>query len=261
MPKGITGILAKLSAKLSYLIPVNIVCCAEAAKESHIEAGYDEQQCIVIHNGLDTELYIPDEKKRRQFRHLINVGNHEFVIGMVARYAPIKGHVNLLKALNKLVTDPALQGYNIKLVLIGRGVKEAGALQPFLTSPELKMHIIILNEQYDIWNVMPSFDLFCLPSESEGFPNVVAEAMSCGVPSIVTDVGDAALIVNAPDMVVPPLQPKALACQILKFIQLPLSDKRALSFKARGDIQSRFTVERSWSSYQDLYTKIIECYK
>ena len=258
LPNGMTGILAKLSANLSHLSPVTIVCCAEAAKKSHIKAGYNDQKIKVIHNGIDTKLFKNDAESRVLFRKKINVTKDEFIIGMIGRYAPIKGHLNMLQTFLHLIQNIEPKKNNLRLVLIGREVKEAVTLQSMLSMPELKGRITILDEQAEIWKVIPGLDLLCLPSISEGFPNVVAEAMSCGVPAVVTDVGDAALIVSNSNMVAPPRKSHALASSLLRYIQLSSSEKRAVSSDVRVLIDTRFSLTETWNNYYTLYKEVLE---
>jgi len=105
---------------------------------------------------------------------------------------------------------------------------------------------------------MPGFDLLCLPSESEGFPNVVAEAMSCGVAALVTDVGDAAIIVGMSEMVVPPFQPQALAGNISRYFRASLDERVNLSGQVRDMVCSQFSVNSAWHNYCKIYNELIE---
>ncbi|PTO51485.1 hypothetical protein CWN94_21320 [Vibrio splendidus] len=258
LPTGVTGILSKLSAKWSYIQDVRIVCCAEAAKISHIDAGYNERNMKVFHNGIDVDLFIPSNSRKYAFRKNIKVNNDDFLIGMVGRYSPIKGHLYLLDAFLKLKVNNPDAAESVKLVLIGRDVDSAIELQPFFTNPLLERSLIVIPEQVDIWSAMSSFDLLCLPSRSEGFPNVVAEAMSSGVPVYATDVGDAAYILGNRSMIIPRENNVAVADKLFDFISLPDAVRLALGIAARERIIEHFSVEKSWDRYLNLYNQIIE---
>lgn len=253
IPIGITGLIARLSARLSFLFPVKIVCCATAAKESHIELGYNPDNMTVIHNGIDTERFVPNKAFGISFRSQIGIEKGDFVLGVIGRYAPVKGHVYLLQAFRELMSNSQNINQNIKLVMIGRNIANASELLPYLRDKSLKEHLIIIPERTDIHKLIPALDLLCLPSESEGFPNVVAEAMSCGVPTLVSDVGDAAFIVNNTDMVVLPCDSSAIAKRIEQFIKSPNLDKFNISKVSRERVIRYFSVEESWRKYLLLY--------
>lgn len=258
IPKRVTGIISKLSAKLSFLFPVNIICCADAAKASHIQAGYNPIRFKVIYNGIDTDIFRPSVNNRYDFRQEIAVSNNDFVIGMVGRYAPIKGHIYLLQAFDKL-----LKKYNnfsdiVKLVLVGRGVAEASDLQPFLSDLVATGNVIVLPERADIGKIMCGFDLLCLPSISEGFPNVVAEAMACGIPALVTDVGDAAFIVNDHNYVLPAQNTTLLTDKLASCITLQHGNYDTTYKRISERITTNFSVAIAWEKYLNVYNKIIK---
>ncbi|MCY1511587.1 4-alpha-N-acetylgalactosaminyltransferase [compost metagenome] len=132
------------------------------------------------------------------------------VIGCVARWDPLKDHANLLRAVAALVRDGRDAG--LRCVLIGRdmtaGNPELGAMIDRLG---LRDRVVLAGPSDDVPAAMNGLDLHVLSSCAEGFPNVVAEAMACGVYCVVTDVGDAAYIVGDAGVVVPPEQAEALA--------------------------------------------------
>ena len=256
LPSGALGVISKLSTKLSHYLPVHIVCCAQAAKNSHVAAGYNEKKMTLIHNGIDTELFTPNSNKRNAFRECIGINNKTLVIGMVGRYAKVKGHIYLLKALLMLKASNTDLFRNIKLILVGRSINEADELQGLLA--QLKDNVIIVKERPDIYNIMPAFDFLCLPSESEGFPNVVAEAMACGVPALVTNVGDAALIVDNKEWVVQPCDVEALSNGITYMATSLDSMSSNFSVNIRNKIVNRFSVQVAWANYLKIYNKIIK---
>src|SRR5690606_21902422 len=97
----------------------------------------------------------------------------------------------------------------------------------------LKDVVVLLGERQDIQDLNNVFDVACLSSWMEAFPNVIGEAMACGTPCAVTDVGDARDIVGDTGRVAPPRDPEALATAILDLLSSSPDDRRALGNLAR----------------------------
>ena len=100
---------------------------------------------------------------------------------------------------------------------------------------------------------MAGLDIYVSSSKGEGFPNAVGEAMSCGVPSVVTDVGDSARIVGDTGRVVPPGNSSALATAILEIIDLPNQRRRELGDQARERIGKHYSLDKVVQDYERLY--------
>jgi glycosyltransferase involved in cell wall biosynthesis len=95
-----------------------------------------------------------------------------------------------------------------------------------------------------------------LSSFGEGWPNVVGEAMACGVPCVVTDVGDACAIVGETGRVVPPADPEALARAWAELLAFPEEQRRALGAAARERIAAYFSLEQVVERYQALWEEL-----
>lgn len=248
--KKSTIAIAKLCALLSRFVPEQIVCCAEKALFVHQNIGYAARKLIVIPNGYDLSKFMVDEQPGSRLRASLGVSPETFLLGKVGRYDPFKDHDNLLSALNEL----QLFGVDFKCLLVGRGLTtENPELMARITELGLIDNIILAGQRTDIPAVMNALDLHVLSSSSEGFPNVLAEAMACGTPAISTDVGDAGEIVGDPALLCPPRNPKALSELMLamhsEWLERPdaWAERR---IRCVEHIKNNFSIERMVAAYE-----------
>lgn len=250
----LTILLRKICACFSF-IPKKIVCCANAAKAEHIMVGYLKNKFELIPNGYNLTLFVPRDDVRKQIRNKLNIGDHELVIGNIGRFDPAKDHKTLLRAIKKL-KDCDL---SFKLLIIGRNINHNNnELMSLITEYKLNQIVILLDQQPDIHLYYNAFDLYLLSSRTEAFPNVVAEAMLCCKPCIVTDVGDAALIVGDTGIIVPIGSHEVMAEAVMEFLDLDKTKFLQLGFKARKRIEENFSLKNMVFSYEKLYLKILE---
>lgn len=207
-----TRLVARLCALASRCVPRRIACVSQEGARLHGTLGYARDRLVVIPNGYDTAAFAPDPAAREALRRQWDCGPDTAVLGLVARWNVLKDHATLLAAFARLET-PA--GVDRRLVLAGAGLDAGNAeLAGLLERHGLTGSTVLLGPRADAAAVMAALDVHVLSSRVEAFPNVVAEAMSCGTPCVVTDVGDAALIVGDTGWVVPPGDPVALAAAI-----------------------------------------------
>jgi glycosyltransferase involved in cell wall biosynthesis len=238
---------------LSKFIPKSIIFCAEKAKEYHVKFGYSAKSNFVIHNGLDTSLSLSTVSDGTNFRKKINASDDDIVGGMVGRFDPVKDHENLLNSLS-LVKK---RGYKIKLILVGREISlQNDLLVHLLKKYELEDDVYLFSHQDDIFSLLNNLDLHFLSSTTEGFPNVLIEAMYAKVPCISTDVGDAKLIVGDTGWIVPPKKPISFSEAIIEAIteinEMPLLfQKRKDLCKIR--VQEYFSIEKMIANYHSTW--------
>jgi glycosyltransferase involved in cell wall biosynthesis len=248
-----TIILVRINAILSNFIPKNIIYCAHKSKHVHEEVGYNISKAFVIGNGYNINQFFIDKYIRDSFRNKLNLTNEENLLGMVGRYDPLKDHLNLVMALNKIIKA----GYNIKLILVGKDLDiNNRRLINQIKENELLDKIFLMGQRNDISAVMNALDLNILSSLSEAFPNVLPEAMACGTPCVTTDVGDAALIVGNTGWVVPPKDPLLLANAIMQALdekQLNQHQWLDRKYKCRSRIVDNFCIERMVSNYHNVW--------
>ena len=250
--KRLTIYTAKILAVLSKYLPAKIIMCAQKSIEVHAAMGYDKSKMVFIPNGYDLSKFRPVDENKNKLREALDIRSETLVLGMVGRYNSFKDHDNLLGALEILNK----QQMKFICILVGKNIDENNPrLIKNIKDKGLFSHIKLLGVRSDIPALMNLFDLYILSSRSEAFPNVLAEAMSCGTPCVTTDVGDSAYIVGDTGWVVPPQNSSSLADAIINAInELSNTDnweQRRLS--ARHRIADNFSIEKMNSSYYSLW--------
>jgi glycosyltransferase involved in cell wall biosynthesis len=147
-----------------------------------------------------------------------------------------------------------------RFLIVGRGVstREAGVLAA-IDSVGLHDRAIVLEERHDIGDVFNAVDIACSSSAwGEGFSNAIGEAMACGVPCVVTDIGDSAAIVADTGMVVAPRDPSALAAAIVALVASGPERRRALGEGARRRVEERFSLATVVAQYEALYETLAQ---
>ncbi len=177
-----------------------------------------------------------------------------FVVGLVARYDPMKDHENFLRAAASVVK----QRPGIHFVLVGQGVDKSNEeLITEIRNHNISLNLHLLGTRHDIRNIMPALDMLVLSSAfGEGFPNVLGEAMAAGVPCIVTNVGDAPMIVAETGRVVPAKDAAALAAAIREVADMPVEERRRLGRAARRRIEECFSLPSVGRQYEGLYREL-----
>lgn len=249
---------AKLCARLSRLVPIKIVCCSEASKHIHTELGYDSEKMIVIPNGFDLTAFSPDPEARISVRRELGIPENSILIGLVARFDPLKDHGNFLQAAGILIENLTLSTQEIHFILCGSGVIwENEFFVKKINGYGLNNRVHLLGRREDIPRLTAAFDIASSSSSGEGFPNIIGEAMACGVPCVVTNVGDSALIVGDAGIVVPPKNPKALAEAWLNLIKAGKEERKRLGERARRRVLENYNLPNIVERYVTLYREVL----
>lgn len=215
--------------------PELIIANSHAGRDFAVANGFPPGRIAVIANGIDTDRFRPDPSAREEERRRLNLGDGEIVIGVLARLDPMKGHATLLKAAAAIGhTDPRL-----RFVFFGEGPEEARLrMLAEQTQPDARVQFAGTTETPEA--ALNALDICCSPSLfGEGFSNSIAEAMACGLPCVVTDVGDSAAIVQDLGNVVLPDDSPALANAIFDLAgRLDMIDRETV----RARIVNNFSI-------------------
>ena len=250
--KGLNGMVFRALVWLSRWTNLVIVN-SQAGKRFHETCGYAPAKWEVVPNGYDTEEFRPRVDAGNWLRWELGLLDSHILIGLVARYDPLKDHRNFLMAAEQFLQVCP----DARFIMVGSGVTPSN---PELVAQIEKFHLAgrvsLLGERSDVAHITAGFDIANCTSLSEGFPNVVAEAMSCGVPCVATDVGDVALLLGDSGKVVPSGSPESLMTAWQELAVSGIGQRRELGTRARDRVLAQYSLETMARRYEDLYASL-----
>lgn len=246
--------IARVCARFSRWLPARIVSCAEVSRQIHIALGYAPERMVVIPNGFDLATFRPDPAARLAVRQELGIATDASLIGLVGRFDPIKDHHNFVHAAGWLHARRP----EVHFLLCGDAVTwENQQLVEWIKMAGIRDRCHLLGRQEDIPRLTAALDLASSSSYGESFPLVIGEAMACGVPCVVTDVGDSAQIVGDTGRVVPPKNPQALAEAWCELIEMEPTVRAQLGLAARHRVEEHFSLPAIVARYEKLYDELL----
>jgi glycosyltransferase involved in cell wall biosynthesis len=247
-----TRYLARLLATLSRR-PDAIVVNSRDGQRYHERIGYHPKQWVNIPNGVDLERFRPQRDEQAMLRMRLGIPPEASVIGLVARYHPMKDIATFFRAASRFQQDHE----NVKFLLCGDGLgPDNSTLTKQVRDLDLDRSIVLLGLRSDIELIYPALDVLTLcSSHGEGFPNVLCEAMACNVPCVTTDVGDSAEIIGDCGLIVPLRDPQALAGAWQTLLERPSQLKND---SARSRVAARYSLEKMCAHYESFYRSIAQ---
>ena len=246
---GLKGIVLRLLARLSFF-PDVVVANSDAGIAAHKQLGYRPRRWEMIPNGFDLRRFHPSATARGDVRRELKLADDALLIGLVARYDPQKNHEAFLRAAVALRAT-----HDASFVLVGPGVSRSNlALTNLVADLELASEVLLLGERTDIPRLTAALDVAtCSSAGGEGFPNVLGEAMACGVPVVTTDVGDTATIVGDAGVIAREATPAAIAAGWRSVLDLPTAERRRLGERARRRVAERYDLKVVAGQYAAMY--------
>ncbi|NQV99835.1 MAG: glycosyltransferase [Rhodospirillales bacterium] len=235
MKPGQYGFWERLPAHVELLLstyaPV-IVCNSEQAlRDCRARGmGMTDKKLHWIANGIDTGTFVPHRVAGQRLRGTWELPRDAFIVGVSARYDPMKGFDVLLAVVRRMRKHSP----GIWFVLAGRGTERFG-----------EDGVLGLGERTSMRDFYCAVDVLCLPSVfGESFPNAIAEAMACGVPVVATDVGATSEIVADTGWIVPAGDECALFAALKEASNCSREALRKKGKQARERIEKQYTVDR-----------------
>lgn len=216
-----------------------VIANSEAGRRFHVAQGYPAERTIVVPNGVDTARHCRDEPGRVRQRAAWGVPDGAPLVGLVGRLDPMKDHATFLRACARV----AAARPDARFVCVGDGPAPfSAALRALAGDLGIAAQTIWVEPRTEVTAMYSALDVHVSAScFGEGFSNAIAEAMACEVPSVTTDVGDAATVVGPTGRVVPPREPALLADAVLALLA---TDLPALGRDARARVVREFGVDQ-----------------
>jgi len=231
-----------------------VIYNSRISRKQHEKFGFSPRFGIVIPNGIDTNRFKFVEENRIMIRNELAIPLETIVIGMIARFHPMKNHKLFLKAAVKI----AQEFNHIFFVLAGNGITFNNSMLADLIPSDLRAKFKLIGERDDVAELLCAMDIVSSSSSyGEGFPNVIGEAMASELPCVVTDVGDCAYIVGDTGIIVPPRNGEELQASLVKMLSLPTNYRKKLGVNARLRIKEKFSLPACVERYVALYENLL----
>jgi glycosyltransferase involved in cell wall biosynthesis len=248
-----TALAVRLGALLSRW-PARIISDSKAGADTHQRLlNFSGARWEIIPNGFDLDQFHPSGKARAEVRTELSLAPESTLIGMIGRYHAVKNHAGFLRAaalLRRRLPEA-------RFLLAGRGTGNNAALFEQARELGLSGAVHFLGETPDLPRLASALDILVSASHSESLPTVVGEAMCCGVPCVVTDVGDSAWLVGETGLAVPPGVPGALAEACEDLVRRGRQARLALGHAARRRIEERFSIGAAALRYETVYQQAL----
>jgi len=253
LTKRTTLMTVAACARLSGVIPWQIVFCSQHSRQLYRSHGFAAGKLIVIPNGFDTSSFHADPVARLRLRWQLGIDAASPLVGLVARYHPLKDHATFFQAAALL----ARQLPSTRFLLCGSGVDCHNIeLCRQIDALGIMNRCHLLGRRDDVAAIYPSLDLLVSSSISEAFPMAIGEAMSSQVPCVVTDVGDSAFMIGDTGLAVPPRDPEALAAACAKLLSISDADRAVIGQAARRRVCKLFDLTAIARRYERLYETV-----
>lgn len=234
---------------LSHFVDASLAVSEDLRRRLADEVGVPREAVTLVYNGVDCERFRPGG--RAAARQRLGMSPAPTVVGAVGRLVPVKSYDTLLKAARGL--PPGTEAW-----LVGEGElrPELEALARDWLPPG---SVTFLGHRDDLPELLPAFDVFVLPSLTEGVSNTLLEAMACGLPPVVSRVGGNTEIVQdgVTGLVFPPGDDQTLAL-LLRGLCASADAREALGRRAAEHVRCHFSLEAMVAGYDRVYAEVVE---
>jgi glycosyltransferase involved in cell wall biosynthesis len=255
--------MSKLDRMSKRLLPVTsflsrhvdgIIYNSKAGLANHRALGFRAPLEVVIPNGIDTSSFHPDRNRGDSLRRRWSVPAEAPLIGIVGRIQPVKDHATFLRAAAQL----AKHWPSAYFVCVGDGpVARLNQLKQLSADLEISEKVIWAGSQSDMCAVYNALTVLALTSTDEGFPNVLGEAMACGISCVTTNVGDAAAVAGATGVVASVGNYNEIAVALSRMLGETAAEREKRTAGARERIVNLYSIAALGNSTETVFRELM----
>ncbi len=192
------SIISRTFIKISYWITLLLshktICVSETMKKAVQNFPFVQSKVVVIHNGISNQhanKILEREAARAEIKMKLESDLSSPItpwIGNIAELHPVKGHLHLIESMNNLKISYGAQTALPYLFIIGEG-EMRNILEETISKYGLEKHVFLLGHIKNASTLLQAFDMFILPSFSEGLGYVLLEAGLAQLPVVASNVG------------------------------------------------------------------------
>lgn len=257
-----TRLTVRACALLSGL-PDAVTANSQAGAAHHVGLGYNPERLVVLENGVDGSLFRPDAGAKARLRAEWGVCESDVLVGLVARVDPMKGHGVFCRAAQMIRREFP----QVRFVFCGQGTEQGGPeLDGLLADAGLKGAVMRLGARSDVPAVLAALDVLAVASLGEGFPNVLAEGLACGVPVVSLDVGDARRMLGPGGLLAqagasgpgaaPEVQAAALADILRRMLGWSAATRAQMGAAGRAHVLARYGIDGAVARWGEHFERL-----
>jgi glycosyltransferase involved in cell wall biosynthesis len=246
------GAVALADKAALHIAHLNICNSIAVSRDMVSVSGCPVQKCRVIHNGVDVQRFHPDIP--RLWRKAMGWGENDVVFGMVANFRPCKRHIDLVQAAATILQRHP----EARFVMVGADYGSRKEVTREIEKLELKGKVHVVETDPSPEKIFAALDVYVCASESEGFSNVLLEAMACGKPVIATSAGgnSEAVLDGETGFLVPCGSPPALSAAAERLLRDP-ERRRVMGMRGRQRAEQNFSLGRMVRMHEQLYLQLL----
>jgi glycosyltransferase involved in cell wall biosynthesis len=247
-PDDLRNRLARRTLRAYGRIATKFVAISDAVREQVVAVtGVAGERVVTVRNGVEIPPPVAPETRARR-RAEFGLADDRPVLVCVGRLTRAKGHQHLLRALGRIAGDfPSLV-----CLIVGDG-DERAPLEALAAEIALGPRLRLLGYRSDVAEILSIGTAFVLPSDWEGLPISLLEAMAAGLPCVATRVAGTAEVLDGRNgLLVPPQDPAALAEALRKLLADPVAAAE-MARRGQSDVRAHYGMARVCARYLELY--------